>query len=368
MKKILLSLLITGFHSLLSAQIVLYNQDFSGASAPDLPGDWTATSSQIFTNESSPSTGYTNASGGNNLLSRNCNPNNEVRRFQVDGISSANYTDISVQFGHRRTNGFTPPVTLEWSNNGVAWNPITYNSSAAGTTWALFSSATLPSEANNQSGLSFRWSYTTNVGNVPCDNFAGNYRIDDFTVTAAAVLPVELVSFAGSIQGASVGLHWQTATERSNDFFTVERSADSRLFSEIGRRHGAGTTTEPQSYQFTDPDPMSGVNYYRLRQTDFDGGHTYSHVVAVQAGKTGGIHIFPSPATEWVKVQPLAAPDEHAVLEVFDLAGRLVKSAVFLAENTTLELSVADLPTGLYQLRYVVGQDVHVQSFMVEKQ
>jgi CHAT domain-containing protein len=64
---------------------------------------------------------------------------------------------------------------------------------------------------------------------VPCDNFAGNYRIDDFTVKAATVLPVELVSFAGSIQGASVGLHWQTATEHSNDFFTVERSADSRI-------------------------------------------------------------------------------------------------------------------------------------------
>lgn len=367
MKKILLFLLFTGFHSLLPAQIVLYTEDFSGATTPDLPAGWTATSSQIFTNELSPSSGYSNASGGNNLLSRNCNPNNEVRRFQVDGISSANHSDISVQFGHRRTNGFTPAVTLEWSNNGVAWNPITYNSSAAGTTWALFSSATLPSEANNQSNLSFRWSYTTSVANVPCDNFAGNYRIDDFTVKAASVLPVELVSFAGSIQGASVGLHWQTATERSNDFFTVERSAGSRIFSEIGRRHGAGTTAEPQSYQFTDSDPMSGINYYRLRQTDFDGRHTFSHVVAVQTGKTGGIRIFPSPATEWVKVQPLAAPDEHAVLELFDLAGRLMASEIFPAESASLELNVAGLPAGLYRLRYVAGQDVHVQSFVVEK-
>lgn len=362
MKKLLPIIAFCFFILSSNAQTVLYNQDFDGVSAPDLPAGWWATSDQIFTNNSSASSGYPGASGGNNLLSRNCIPNGEVRSFQVDGISSLGFEELTVSFGHRRTNSFTPPVALEWSSDGASWNVITYNSGSAGTAWALFTSEELPSGAENQASLSFRWTYTTNV-NSQCDNFAGNYRIDDFTVRAETVLPIELLEFSCFQEKKSVQLNWRTATEISSDFFAVERSANNRDFSELERIAGAGTSFEPREYTFTDDNPMPGLNYYRLRQVDFDGRFSYSRVVTVQIGQSGGIRVFPSPASAILNVQLEQPAEEPAVWEIFDLTGRFVATGLFSSESVDLEIDVADLPDGVYLLRVVAGREATVRQF-----
>ncbi|MCW5922603.1 MAG: T9SS type A sorting domain-containing protein [Saprospiraceae bacterium] len=363
MKKLLPIIALFGLSFQIAAQTVLYTQTFNGVSVPDLPGDWSATTDQIFTNSATPSSGYSGASGGNNLLSRNCNPNGEERSFQVDGISSVGYGTLTVSFGHRRTNAFTPAVALEWSSDGSSWNTIAYNSANAGTTWALFTSATLPEDAENQASLSFRWTYVTAVGNVPCDNFAGNYRIDDFKVTAGSVLPVELIRFAGYREQNTTRLIWQTATETSSDFFSVERSADGQRFAEIGRKRGAGTTYEPQSYTFTDETPLPGINYYRLRQVDFDGRFTHSKVVTVSYEQPASIHLFPSPAADRLALQLDKPLSEDAVWAMFDQSGRLVQRGVFASHQLLPDFDLTTLSAGFYTLQVIAGRDSFARKF-----
>jgi hypothetical protein len=363
MKKLIPFFALWSLASLISAQTVLYNQDFNSVSVPDLPGDWFATSAQVFTNASSPSSGYSGASGGSNLLARNCNPNNESRSFQVDGISSLGYSDLTVSFGHRRTNSFTPAIALEWSSDGSSWNAISYNSSSAGTTWTLFTSATLPAGANNKPGLSFRWTYTTNVGNVPCDNFAGNYRLDDFKVTAATTLPVELVAFRCTPAEKSIRLDWRTATENLNDFFAVEHSTDSRVFREIGRVNGAGTTALPQDYDFIHEQPASGINYYRLRQTDFDGHFSYSRVVWARHGNGADLRIFPMPVSDVLHIGATRSDAEHFIWEIADLNGRILLSGDYEASQEATPLDVSALASGVYLLRLSDERETSVRKF-----
>lgn len=188
-------------------------------------------------------------------------------------------------------------------------------------------------------------------------------RIDNFQINGAA-LPIELISFTGKIQQRSVVLNWRTATEISNDFFSIERSADGRHFLETGRVQGSGTTAEPQDYRFADDSPLPGLNYYRLRQVDFDGQFSYSKVVSIQAGKSAGIHLYPSPATAVLNLQMEKPAAENTVWEIFDLAGRLLQSGEFLAENPDFQINVAALPEGLYHLRLSAGQSVSTLRFL----
>jgi hypothetical protein len=44
---------------------------------------------------------------------------------------------------------------------------------------------------------------------------------------------------------------------------------------------GAGTTTEQRLYGFTDERFPKAMNYYRLKQTDFDGKFEYSKLISV---------------------------------------------------------------------------------------
>jgi hypothetical protein len=84
-------------------------------------------------------------------------------------------------------------------------------------------------------------------------------------------LPVDLVYFKADKDENQVMLSWQTAAEKNNDFFAIERSADGYAFEELDRIQGAGNSSIPRNYTFNDLNPLEGTSYYRLRQVDYDG-------------------------------------------------------------------------------------------------
>jgi hypothetical protein len=96
------------------------------------------------------------------------------------------------------------------------------------------------------------------------------------------ILPVELISFTGSIQNGLVNLTWVTASELNNYGFEVERSYNARNFEPIGFVLGNGTTSMQHTYRFADADKKGNEAYYRLRQVDFDGSYEYSPVIIVR--------------------------------------------------------------------------------------
>lgn len=111
-------------------------------------------------------------------------------------------------------------------------------------------------------------------------------------------LPIELLSFTAHLNNNKVDIAWSTASETNNDFFTIERSRDGLNFEEVMNVDGAGNSTTIIDYFEIDQPPLTGISYYRLKQTDFDGEMTYSHIVPVEYNPTGdpSISLFPNPA------------------------------------------------------------------------
>ncbi|MCB0554288.1 MAG: T9SS type A sorting domain-containing protein [Phaeodactylibacter sp.] len=168
-----------------------------------------------------------------------------------------------------------------------------------------------------------------------------------------ALLPIELISFTGELVENEVLLSWQTATEENNDYMAVEHSTDARQFTEIGRLKGAGTTLEPQSYQLWHQRPQPGINYYRLRQVDFDGQTHYHGTVAVEyKGGKGGLVVYPTITSSQIVVELSATADEIGELVIFNLYGQAMQSTVVPAGSLRQELSVAQLPAGHYLLQW----------------
>jgi len=114
----------------------------------------------------------------------------------------------------------------------------------------------------------------------------------------AALLPITLTSFNATLTTHGVLLDWSTAMERDNDYFSVERSEDGLVFSEVTRVPSAGASEAVQHYEAKDPTPFEGTVYYRLRQTDLDGTSTLSHVVPVLSRGRTSTSVHPNPVTE----------------------------------------------------------------------
>jgi hypothetical protein len=95
-------------------------------------------------------------------------------------------------------------------------------------------------------------------------------------------IPVELQLFTASLSGLSVQLDWSTASEVNNAGFGIERKIQGSGFVTVGFVAGSGTTNEQKLYSFTDkPANQTQTLIYRLKQLDFDGTFTYSHVISV---------------------------------------------------------------------------------------
>jgi len=107
-------------------------------------------------------------------------------------------------------------------------------------------------------------------------------------------LPIQLIDFTAQSFGNKVQLNWATSSEFNNHYFTVQRSSDGIEFEKVGEVIGAGTTTVEKQYQLIDLTPKSGISYYRLKQTDYDGKFTFSDIISVDLEDKSGFTITPN--------------------------------------------------------------------------
>ncbi|RMG21322.1 MAG: T9SS C-terminal target domain-containing protein, partial [Bacteroidetes bacterium] len=113
--------------------------------------------------------------------------------------------------------------------------------------------------------------------------------------------PIELLRFEALPAAFHVQLRWETASEFNNDFFTLERSRDGVTFEAIGHLPGGGTTQQARTYSFDDYQPLMGLAYYRLKQTDVDGNFSFSDVLTVDFHpRQPSLRIYPNPRNEEV--------------------------------------------------------------------
>lgn len=161
-------------------------------------------------------------------------------------------------------------------------------------------------------------------------------------IAAGAPLPVELGSFSGNQSNNQVDLSWLTYSEHENETFFIERSTNAVDFDVIGKMDGAGTTSTQQEYFFSDKAPKNGVNYYRLRQVDFDGNEEIFDPIAVNyAGSEAfSSKVFPNPTTEnKVEITLNNVQEEHVFIDTYNLLGQLLHTeTIHIHSNEQTEL------------------------------
>lgn len=182
-------------------------------------------------------------------------------------------------------------------------------------------------------------------------SFALTWQLGGGASLDCTVLPVLLTSFTAEARSKRVELMWSTASERNNDRFEIERSADGITFTMIGSVQGVGNSDHLTSYMFTDTDPLEGVSYYRLRQVDNDGADSRSNTVSVVFKRADhDLLIFPNPGSDRLEV--VVGPGlEGASIGLLDATGREVLRSTLTSER--LSISTSALPLGIYSVHVV---------------
>ncbi|MEM9258578.1 MAG: T9SS type A sorting domain-containing protein [Bacteroidota bacterium] len=167
------------------------------------------------------------------------------------------------------------------------------------------------------------------------------------------VLPVEWEAFTAEAVGKTALLEWSTLLEENHDRYLVEHRTDETAFAPIGEvRLPASDLDGRRTYDFVHENPSEGVNYYQIRQLDFDGAQSTSGIRSVVFSGTSGVSfdLFPNPTTSSLQLR-LPTLAQTPTVQVFTAAGRLLFEVPAAPATRELRLPTDELPTGVYIVR-----------------
>ena len=209
---------------------------------------------------------------------------------------------------------------------------------------------------NNTNGIEA----LTHIGHVKietdCEEYKGNelgniIALGGVTGNCSPIaqgiqLPVEWVYFTAQLREQQTLLKWETASELNNDRFVVEHSGNGIHFTAVGDVMGAGTTNTNNTYYFTHKNPTPGINYYRIKQVDFDGKEDRTQIATVNVK---GEEQMPSIriSSNYLSIEQIGEEFFPATAFIFDVAGKQMAQFEITPDQTTT-FDISGFADGIY--------------------
>lgn len=287
-----------------------------------------------------------------------------------DHVSAAEHWLVSV-------NGTVPTadVTFHWKDACLSQiEDVTTGSSQTlfigafgGSEWSKSVSTIIGDACDPDTG-------TPEVGYITVENIS---PVGPFTFISQTAfdnpLPVELVNFEVSKDTWNrVTVLWETASEIHNDFFSVERSSDMKIWTSIDRVAGQGTTNQKTNYSIIDPNPLVGSSYYRLKQCDFDGSYHYSEIKKMIISTSEvpfRLDVYPNPVNP--EMHELILESNHVLrnisITIVGINGLRRKEIILDDIHTRIQIAVSDMEDGFYLLKFNAQETVYFKKILVQR-
>ncbi|MBL7704100.1 MAG: T9SS type A sorting domain-containing protein [Taibaiella sp.] len=184
-----------------------------------------------------------------------------------------------------------------------------------------------------------------------------------YQIVTTTPLPVNLAYFKISEAGKFAQLDWTTYSEHNSKGFEIQRSADASAWTHIGFTASKGNTgAEAWSYSFTDKNPSTGINYYRLKLVDQDGRYAYSEVQQIHFGLlTRTITVTPNPVRSSVTINGLSG---EGTLTLINAVGQNIWRKAYSGGTLTIDMSA--YPAGSYFI--LIKEGTKTNSYKVVKE
>lgn len=182
-------------------------------------------------------------------------------------------------------------------------------------------------------------------------------------ICSGILLPINLLYFKAEQKESTVLFSWATATEINNDYFTIENSVDGINFNVVERVSGAGNIDYIKKYTLTQYSPEIGIQYYRLKQTDYDGKFTYSPTQVLKVkGNSEALYIqaiSPNPFMSNFNINYSVLRSGEVDIELSKYSGQLIQRNKIFAtagHNLFSFVDTENIPRGIYFVR-MSGED-----------
>jgi hypothetical protein len=171
------------------------------------------------------------------------------------------------------------------------------------------------------------------------------------------VMPVTMLSFTSQTGGNNVILNWTTAVEVNNSGFSIERKLlkENSTWNIVSFIKGAGTSSIPQDYSYTDKKLNTGTYQYRIKQIDFNGNYEYFSLVENIVIKAPGVFSvsqnYPNPSNPSSIIEFQIPAAGMVTIKIYNVAGREVATLLnefMSADFHSVKFDGSNLSSGVY--------------------
>jgi hypothetical protein len=199
------------------------------------------------------------------------------------------------------------------------------------------------------------------VGIAFADNTTGSAPALGFSFS---ILPVEFSSFYATKSGNTVLLSWTTAQESGNSFFEIQKSTDGQHFQVIASVQGAGNSSSPREYSFTDQNLNAATTYYRIRQVDNNGLSVYTSVRTVRAnGTAADTRVYNIGKN--LNVEFNTRVQGSFSIRVLNMNGQLIANQSYQQPAYRITLNLAQAASGAYIVQVIDANGLAESSKIV---
>jgi len=162
-------------------------------------------------------------------------------------------------------------------------------------------------------------------------------------------LPVVFLNYEAKYINGKVEILWSTVSETNNDFFTVEKSKYLTDISIVGTVAGSGNSNDILNYAVTDKNPGVGTEYYRIRQTDYDGSFFVTDWMTVEVPINNAIGVSVDNSLSQINISFGNNISSNFEISVYDLVGHCIYSVKRPSDGeSTLSIDLKDHVSGIY--------------------
>lgn len=182
--------------------------------------------------------------------------------------------------------------------------------------------------------------------------------IDENLGAGELALSLELINFSLKESADYTEIFWQTASERENEYFELQKSTDGRNFEVLTTIDGALNSNTIQAYAIKDFENVEQSSYYRLKWVDTQGKEAFSDIIVKKGHSLENIvHIYPNPVADYLHID-LEVVEENAetAIKVYDIGGQLLFMNLLDRNKSFIDFS--NFPSGLYFIEIKVGDSI----------
>ncbi len=191
-----------------------------------------------------------------------------------------------------------------------------------------------------------------NLSSTTC-SYSNNTSTTLNVIFCGVILDAGLTEFTGQVIQNNAALSWTVTTTDNLNQFEIEKSINGRDFNKIATIP-AGNAGVLSKYDFTDPEKITGVTYYRLKLVGDNGMFMYSPVITLSNKKIEfEIRSVSNPVTDNLFIDYMIPDESKVTFKIYDVFGNLIKQEQLMGKqgwnNNNLDI-LQNIPQGMYIL------------------